>query len=233
LLSEKCRTSFDFSSIFQVSSLRNQDEPAEICSQLRPLLYIFSNSGLSGDNISRFVSISLKSLDIELSSITLYQEMHMNVTIPKVWKLLDLFKDQCRLRGWKTSEHEDWVKTRDDEYHNFLWIQTVHPSTFEKIALNRKCAIREGISYKVVDVSCTAWLFPQGPPENLMQTFEENPELSRRTAIYDLSLAYAGKPLSLKLNETDSMVFQEFEKFLQEKLGIEVKSAYTMPALKT
>ena len=159
--------------------------------------------------------------------------MLMNVPIPKVWKLLERFKDQCQLKGWKTSEHEDWVKTGEDEYHNFLWIQRIHPSTFEKIASSHRFAIRKGVSYQVVDVSYTAWLFPQSPPENLSQTLKENPELSRRTAIYDLSLAYAGEPLCLNLNETDSKVFQEFEKFLQEKLGIKVKPAHKMPALKT
>jgi len=157
----------------------------------------------------------------------------MNLRIPKVWELIDLFKGQCQLKGWKTSEHEDWVKTGDDEYHNFLWIQTVHPSTFEKIAVNHKCAIRKGVSYQVVDISYTAWLFPQGPPENLTQRVKENPELSRRTAIYDLSLAYAGKPLCLKINETGSTVFKEFEKFLEKELGVEVKPVHKLPALKT
>jgi len=153
----------------------------------------------------------------------------MKLHIPKIWELLDGFKDQCRLRGWETSEDEDWIKTRDDEYHNFLWIQTVHHSTFEKIAVNHKCAIRKGLSYKVVDVSYTAWLFPQTPPESLMQTVKGDPELSGRTAIYDLSWAYAGKPLCLRLNETNSMVFQEFERFLEEKWGIEVKPAPKLP----
>jgi len=151
--------------------------------------------------------------------------------IPKVWELLDGFKGQCQLRGWKISEHEDWVKI-GDEYHNFLWIQSVHPSTFEKIASNHKCAIRKGVSYQVVDVSYTAWLFPQAPPEGLLETVKENPELSRRTAIYDLSWIYTGKPLCLKLNETKSMVFQEFERFLKEKLGVEVKPVQKLPAKK-
>jgi len=156
----------------------------------------------------------------------------MNSRIPKIWELLDRFKGQCQLRGWKTSEHEDWVRTGDDEYHNFLWIQTVHPSTFEKIAINHKCAVRKGVSYQVVDVSYTAWLFPQSPPEGLMQMVKENPKLLRRTAIYDLSWAYSGKPLCLKLNETASTVFKEFEKFLEE-LGVAVKPVHKLPALKT
>ncbi len=157
----------------------------------------------------------------------------MNLLIPKVWELLDRFRVQCQLKGWKISEHEDWVKTGDDEYHNFLWTQTVHPSTFERIAANHKCAIRKGVSYHVVDVSYIAWLFLQSPPERIMQRVMENPELSRRTAIYDLSWAYSGKPLCIKLNETDSMVFKEFENFLEEKLGVEVKPVQKLPALKT
>jgi len=148
--------------------------------------------------------------------------MSKNLRIPKVWELLDRFKDQCQLKGWKTSEYEDWVKTSDDEYHNFLWTQTVYSSTFKKIAANHKCAIREGVSYRVIDISYTAWLFPQSPHENLTQTVKENPELSRRTAIYDLSRAHSGKLLCLKLNETDSMVFKEFERFLED-LGVRVK----------
>ncbi|MDH5437556.1 MAG: hypothetical protein OEX76_01495 [Candidatus Bathyarchaeota archaeon] len=144
--------------------------------------------------------------------------------IPKVWELLKCFKGQCQLKGYKTSEYGDWVKT-GGEYHNFLWTRTVHPSTFEKIAMSRRFAIRKGISYQVVEVSYTAWVFPETPPEKLMQIVTENPELSKTIAIYDLSWAYAGKPVCLKLNETDSMVFREFEKFLEEKWGVKIQPA--------
>ena len=156
----------------------------------------------------------------------------MNLRIAEVWELLDNFKDKCQLRGWKTSEYEDWVKTGNDRYNNFIWIQTVHQSTFEKICANHKVAIFKGVSYQVVDVSYIAWLFLQNPPENLMQRVKENREYSRRVAIYDLSWVYAGKPLCLKLNETVSMVFKEFERFLEEEFGVEVKPVQKMPVLK-
>jgi len=153
----------------------------------------------------------------------------INLTIPKVWELLKHFKDRCQSRGWETSKHEDWVKV-GNEYHNLLWIQMIRPSTFEKVATRHRCAIREGNSYQVVDVSYTAWLLPQAPPEKMMQIVTENPELSRRTAIYDLSWVYEGKPICLKLNETDSIVFQEFERFLEDKWGLEIKPAYKLSA---
>jgi len=144
--------------------------------------------------------------------------------IPKVWELLKHFKGQCQSKGWKTSEQGDWVK-KGDEYHNFLWTRTVHPSTFKKVAMSRRCAIPEGISYQVVEVSYTAWVFPEPPPEKLREIVTENPELSRRIAIYDLSWAYAGKPVCLKLNETDSTVFKEFERFLEQKCGVKIQLA--------
>jgi len=57
-----------------------------------------------------------------------------------------------------------------------------------------------------------------------MKIMRDNEELLKGTAIYDLSSVYAGKFHCRKLNKTDSVVFQEFEKFLQESCGIDVKS---------
>jgi len=153
--------------------------------------------------------------------------MAITLSIPKVWELLSRFKERCRSKGWRTSEHEDWVKV-GNKYHNFLWIRTIRPSTFEKIATRHRCAVREGVSYQVVDVSYTAWLLPQTPPEKMKQMVTENPQLSKMTAIYDLSWVNEGKPICLKLNETDSVVFQEFERFLKDEWRVELKPAYKL-----
>lgn len=144
--------------------------------------------------------------------------------IPRVWELVRSFKYECESRGWKVSEHEDWVKA-GDKYHNFLWTRTVRPATLKKIAEQHKCAIKQGISYQVVDVDYTAWILSEAVSEEILQTVAENPELSKRTAIYDLSWSSSKKPLCLKLNKTDSGVFQEFENFLKKKLGFEFKPA--------
>ena len=144
------------------------------------------------------------------------------MAIPKVWDIVHSFKCECESKGWKISEHEDLVRT-DDEYHNFLWSRTVHPATLRKIACEHKCAIRQGVSYKVVDVAYTAWLFSEAPSEELLHTFVEDSELSKRTALYDLSEAGPTKPTCLRLNQTDSKVFREFESFLEQKWGIRFK----------
>jgi hypothetical protein len=149
------------------------------------------------------------------------------ITIPRVWELIGHFKDECHLKGWKTSENEDWIKV-DDEYHNFLWARNIHPSTFKKIVTACKCAIKQGISYRVVKVAYTAWLFPETPSTTLLQTVANNPELTKKIAIYDLSNLYTGEPVCLKLNETRSKVFYEFENFLQKKWGVKLKPVFSL-----
>lgn len=138
---------------------------------------------------------------------------------PKVWDLINLFKDRCRSLGWKTSEIDDWVMC-ERKYHSFIWIRDVHPSTFVKLASKKRCIVQEGFSYRVVDASYTAWIFPQSPSRNLITSLAEDPQLSKRTAMYDLSGVYRGNPLCLKINKTDSIVFEEFENFLRRELGV-------------
>jgi hypothetical protein len=143
--------------------------------------------------------------------------------VPRVSELVYHFKRECESRGWEASQHEDWIKV-GNEYHNFLWTRTVRPATFKKITEEHKCAIRQGVSYQVVDVDYTAWLFSETPPEELLQMMEENPELFKKIAIYDLSWINSEKPICLKLNQTGSRVFQEFENFLEKNWGVKFKS---------
>jgi len=140
--------------------------------------------------------------------------------MPRLWEILNKFKDLCKWHGWKTSESEDWVET-GDSYHNFLWARDVPPSSFRRIISNRKCVVREGLSYHVVEASYTAWLFSESPSEDLIKTVLENQDFSRKIAVYDLSLLLEGKRSCIKLNNTDSQVFQEFENFLQSELKVE------------
>ncbi len=142
--------------------------------------------------------------------------------MPRIWEILKKFKDLCEFRGWKTSESEDWIEI-NDKYHNFLWARNVHPSSFRSIVSNQRCVVPEGLSYRVVEASYTAWLFSEAPPEILVKTIFENPEFSRRVALFDLSPLLEGKPLCIKLNHTDSPVFQEFESFLKKDLKVKLK----------
>ncbi len=149
------------------------------------------------------------------------------IAIPRVWELISHFKDDCHSKGWKTSKNEDWIKV-GDKYHNFLWTRNIHPSTFKKIVTASKCAIKQDISYQVVSVAYTAWLFSETPSDVLVLSVVKDPALAKRIAIYDLSNLYADKPVCLKLNETNSEVFKEFENFLENRWGVELKPAFNM-----
>jgi len=142
--------------------------------------------------------------------------------MPKVWEIIENFKSLCRSRGWKTSDDEDWIEI-DDKYHNFLSTKEIPISSFKRIAHNGKCVVREGLSYRVVRASYSAWLFSESPPEALTKTMCENPEFANRIALYDLSPLLEGKSLCAKMNHTDSPVFQEFEAFLQNELKVKLE----------
>jgi hypothetical protein len=141
--------------------------------------------------------------------------------MPKIRKIIERFKDLCKFHGWKTSEKNDWIETKN-EYHNFLWTRNIHPSSFKTIAANRKCVVQEGLSYRVVEASYAAWLFSETPSETLVKTIFENPDFSKRIALYNLSPILKGKNVGFKLNHTDSPVFQEFEKFLKKELKVKL-----------
>jgi len=136
------------------------------------------------------------------------------VNIPNVWDLVDRFKNRCRLRGWWTPDFEDVIYA-EGVYHNFVPARKVHIKTFRSVIANCRCFIRHGLSYKAVDISYMAWVFSKHPSEDIVLAIAKNPRLLKRIALFDLADAYVGKPICLKINETKSIVFREFERFLK------------------
>jgi len=145
------------------------------------------------------------------------------LSIPRFWELLKSFKELCERKGWRSDKEEDWIRL-DHEFHDFVWIKKVQPSTFKRVMQNPKCTIHDGLSYRVVNASFVAWLFEESPPDIIAQALANDPRLGARTAIYDFSQVYQGNPTCLKSNDTKSKVFDEFERFLSENWGIAVKA---------
>lgn len=143
--------------------------------------------------------------------------------MPQVWAILEKFKNTCKLQGWRTFENEDLIGV-GDEYHHFLYMRDVHQSSFNKIASSRKCAVREGLSYRIIEASYTAWLFLESPSKTFFRMVLENPNFCERNALYDLSPLLEGRNICTKINRTDSMVFKEFENFLEKKLNVRFRS---------
>jgi len=140
---------------------------------------------------------------------------------PSVWDIVEKFKQRCEDKGWKAFEYEDLIDAKG-KYHHLIGIHHLYPNTFKKVAKNTYSAIREGNSYRKVDLSYTAWILQESVPKDVLKVLLENPDLLSRVALYDISPAYKGLSKCLKLNETESPVFQEFEKFLSE-FKIELK----------
>ena len=127
-------------------------------------------------------------------------------------------------------ENDDLVKA-NDEYHKLIWKNSVHPKTFERVAVNPFCCFREGNSLRVVKLSYMAWVMSHSLSEGITRMVVEDPFLLRKNAIYDLSDAYKGKFTCLCMNETESVVFQEFERFLSSEHDISFRERYQLPPL--
>jgi len=147
------------------------------------------------------------------------------LSVPKIWEFLKSFKEFCKSKGWRSEEEEDWIRL-DHEFHDFVWVKNVQPSTFRRVMQNPKCTVHDGLSYRIVNASYVAWLLQESPSDNIVQTLIDDPRLSARTALYDFSRVYQGDPTCLKLNATKSRIFDEFERFLAENCGVAVKTSY-------
>jgi len=149
--------------------------------------------------------------------------------ILKIWGLIDNFKEYCnKSKGWNVCENDDLIEA-ENEYHKFIWINHLHPNTFKRVVRNHLCSVQEGVSYRTVRISYMAWVLPEAPSESTTRIIAEEPLLSRKIAMYDLSEAYAGRPICLKLNETKSVVFHEFERFLS--IEYQIKLSHWLPPL--
>jgi hypothetical protein len=74
--------------------------------------------------------------------------------------------------------------------------------------------IGDGISYRTVRNSFTAFVSLEALSAAVMLFFEESPSLSSWVALYDLSGATKHSSVCSRTNLTKSEVFQEFERFL-------------------
>ena len=82
------------------------------------------------------------------------------------------------------------------------------------------------MSYKTVKVSYMTWILNETPSIGIWKIVKETSGYSKNVALYDLSEAFRGRLICLKLNETESPVLEEFEMFLNREYGIKLKPFY-------
>ena len=147
--------------------------------------------------------------------------------MPRIWEILNQFKNSCKSNGWKTAENEDWIEI-EGKYHSLLLARDIPSSSFKKITTSQKCITFEGSAYRVVEASYTAWLFSETPSQTLIKTLLENPDLLNRVAIYDLSPLCRGEDRCIKINHTESQAFREFERFLKQDMKVKLEQTSTV-----
>jgi hypothetical protein len=145
---------------------------------------------------------------------------------PKIWEIVNKFEEWIsKEKEWKVSRFYDLIQI-GNKYHKFIWTQNFHPETFKKILSRQSCSLGDHLSYRTVRVSYLAWILNETPRPMVWKLIKETPCLSKRVAIYSLSKALIGMPNCLKLNETESVVLDEFEKFLAREYGIKPQSFF-------
>jgi hypothetical protein len=71
-----------------------------------------------------------------------------------------------------------------------------------------------------------AWILEETPRPMAWKLVKKTPCLSKRVAIYTVNRAFNGMIDCLKLNETENIVLDEFEKFLKREYGIKPRSFF-------
>ena len=144
----------------------------------------------------------------------------------KIWELIDKFEEWVsKEKEWKVIRFYDLIHVKN-EYYKFIWTQDFHLETFKKILSRQSCSIGDYRSYKTVEVSYLIWILNEIPRPMVWNLVKRTPCLSRRVAIYAVTEAFSGIFNCLKLNETHTIVLEEFENFLKTIFGIKLKNYF-------
>lgn len=148
----------------------------------------------------------------------------MTLTGISLFDCIEKFKKHCfHSKNWKVYEGADLIRVKN-KFHKFVWTQHLRPSTFESMIRNPLCAIAEGVLYKNKSISFMAFVVPQPPSAEILKFFEEEPNIQKWIALYDLSCIFGNDPICAKLNKTKSPVFHEFESFLTSHYDVKFES---------
>jgi len=138
---------------------------------------------------------------------------------PTPLTLVERFSEYCRELGWITGEYSDFVK-REGEYYYFVWVKSSHQRRIPEILTDDRSSLLEEGRYGVRTLNYKALIFQETPPPSLVEAVARDNQLSKKIAVYDLSLLYRGEEVCRRLNETGTSVYREFEAFLRKRLGV-------------
>lgn len=148
-------------------------------------------------------------------------DLDYTILVPQIWDLLSAFSEHCQSKTWNYYNNGTVIEA-DDKYHRFIWTRGLHLHTFKNLIQNPLCTVCVDKTYKFTQPAYTAWILAESPIADLwLYLIHDAPELLSNVAIYDLSRVYSdGSSICLKINETRSPIFHEFETFLTTKYNI-------------
>lgn len=130
-----------------------------------------------------------------------------------VWDFIERFKEMCRRRGWGVYRDEDLIYDGSN-YHHLVLVRRTYFETFRRIISTTYQSIKDGNSYRIVNVSYIAWISEGALPRSVVEFLARRPDLLERVALYDLSPLQSNRHICLIINRTGSIVFRELEDFL-------------------
>jgi len=136
--------------------------------------------------------------------------------IPTPLSLVERFFEHCREMGWTTGEFSDFVK-HGEKYYCFVWVKSSYQGRIPEILMDNRSSILEEGGYGVRNLNYKALIFREPPPPSLINALARDSQLSKRVAVYDLSPLYEGEEVCRCLNETETLVYREFEDFLRKR----------------
>jgi hypothetical protein len=135
---------------------------------------------------------------------------------------LEKFMKQCiKTQSWKTYNEQNLVQTKTG-YHKFVIVDRPQLWDFKNAIRNPTTIIHDVYGYRTVKNNFTALISFEPVSAGLLLWFEEDPRLSNQIALYDLGSAIKNPISFSKINQTNSEVFFEFEKFLSEVYQIKL-----------
>lgn len=131
------------------------------------------------------------------------------------------FIEYCTLKGWRVDWSEDIVKT-NNESHKLICIHGFELGTLKDLTKNSLETLFEATT--TTSPTYIAWILSETPMTSIiLYLLNETPDLLQKVAFYDLSSAFSLKTC-LKLNKTKSIVFHEFERFLNSQYQLKLFS---------
>ena len=136
------------------------------------------------------------------------------LTYKKTEELVRRFESAER-QGWKWQEWGDVVEI-NGKYHSFLISATlrISDSDFMRVSKKRTTVLEGKTEVRYLSISYQAWIFgtySNRLPNLLQQMANEN--ISRTNAVYCLA---SNRNTFFVYNNTDSIVFTQFERFLED-----------------